>query len=138
MGLTGYYHMSIQGYERIATPVTGILKNYNFHWSQEAEVAFQLLKEVFAKPLVLALPSFSMTFTIHCDAFANAIGVVLMQKGRSITFYNQNLKGRSLMMSTYEKKLFTLVSVILRWRPYLLGETFVVKTDKQSLKHLLD
>jgi hypothetical protein len=40
-------------------------------------------------------------------------------------------------MSTYEKELFTLVIAIQKWRPYLLGQSFVVKTDQQSLKFLL-
>jgi hypothetical protein len=40
-------------------------------------------------------------------------------------------------MSTYEKQLFALVTVIQKWMPYLLRQSFVVKTDQQSLKFLL-
>lgn len=42
------------------------------------------------------------------------------------------------MMSTYEKELFALVSSVIKWRQYLLGQAFVVCTNQQSLKHLLD
>ena len=31
-----------------------------------------------------------------------------------------------------------MVVVVKKWRPYLLRRTFVVKTDHQSLKYLLD
>jgi hypothetical protein len=39
-------------------------------------------------------------------------------------------------MSTYEKELFVLVTAIQKWKPYLLGQSFVVKTNQQSLKFL--
>jgi hypothetical protein len=66
------------------------------------------------------------------------IGAVLMQNGRPIAFLSQALKGRALHMSTYEKELLALVSVVQKWRPYLLGQTFIVRTDQQSLKFLLE
>jgi len=31
-----------------------------------------------------------------------------------------------------------LVSAVQKWRPYLLGQLFVVKTNHQSLKYLLE
>lgn len=42
------------------------------------------------------------------------------------------------MLSTYENEMFALISALLNWRLYLLGHTFVVKTDQQSLKNLID
>jgi hypothetical protein len=41
-------------------------------------------------------------------------------------------------MSTYEKELFALLTAIQKWRPYLLGQSFVVRIDQQSLKFLLE
>jgi hypothetical protein len=41
-------------------------------------------------------------------------------------------------MSTYEKQLFALVTAIQKWMPYLLRQSFVVKTDQHSLKFLLE
>lgn len=61
---------------------------------------------------------------------------MLMQDHRHIAFLSKALKGRALHMSTYEKELFALVTAIQRWRPYLLGQTFVIDTDQQSLKFL--
>lgn len=36
-----------------------------------------------------------------------------------------------------KKKLLALVSVVGKWRHYLEGHHFIIKTDHQSLKHLL-
>jgi hypothetical protein len=51
---------------------------------------------------------------------------------------SQALKGKALFNSTYEKELLSLVSVVQKWRPYLLGQSFKIKTNQQSLKFLLE
>lgn len=37
-----------------------------------------------------------------------------------------------------KKKLLALVTVVGKWRHYLEGHHFIIKTDHQSLKHLLE
>ena len=87
-------------------------------------------------PLVLTLPDFSKPFIIECDALGVRIGAVLMQGQRPIAFHSQALKGKGLHLSTYEKEFLALVSAVKRWRLYLLGKPFIIKTDHQSLKFL--
>jgi len=60
-----------------------------------------------------------------------------MQDSRPLAFYSKALKGKALHYSTYENELLALVSIVKKWRPYLLGQTFKIKTDHQSLKFLL-
>jgi hypothetical protein len=40
-------------------------------------------------------------------------------------------------MSTY-KELLALVAAVKKWRPYLLGHFFIIRTNHQSLKFLLE
>lgn len=61
-----------------------------------------------------------------------------MKGGRAIAFLSQALKGRALELSTYEKELLAVVLSVQKWRPYLLGHHFTVRTDQQSLKYLLE
>lgn len=40
-------------------------------------------------------------------------------------------------LSVYKKELLAIVMALQKWRPYLLGWHFKIKTDHQSLKVLL-
>jgi len=129
LALTGYYQKFIRAYGSIAAPLTGMLKKNAFVWTTVAKEAFQSLKTTVTQAPVLALPNFSQQFVIECDASGLGIGAVLMQERRPIAYLSKALKGNALHMSTYENELFALVTAIQKWRPYLLGQSFVVRTD---------
>lgn len=65
---------------------------------------------------VLGLSNFFQLFQIECDALGSAIRSVLLQKRRLISFFGQALKGRELILSTYENELVALVYVLCRGR----------------------
>jgi hypothetical protein len=138
LGLTGYYRKFINGYGSIAAPLTAMLKKNSFTWTEQAQEAFQTLKVAVTQASVLAPPNIAQPFLIECDASGVGIGAVLMQGGRPIAFLSKALKGKALHMSTYENELFAIVTAIQKWRPYLLGQSFVVQIDQQSLKFLLE
>jgi hypothetical protein len=115
-----------------------MLKKNAFRWTEEAKEAFLKLKSTVRQAPVLALPDFEEPFLIECDASGLGVGAVLMQGNRPIAFLSKALKGRALHMSTYMKELFALVTAVQKWWPHLLGRPFVVKTDQQSLKYLLE
>ena len=74
-------------------------------------------------------PTFTKTFIVECDASRNCIGSILMQQQRLIAFHSHVLKGSALALSTYEKEFLALISIVKKWRPYLVGRDFVIKTD---------
>lgn len=119
-------------------PLTTLLRKDSFHWNARADEAFSKLKEIMSTPPVLGLPNFSKSFVIECDGLGGGIGAVLMQEGRPLAYLSQGLKGKNLMLSTYEKELLASVMAILKWRHYLLGQIFKVTTDQQALKHFLE
>ena len=116
-------------YGLIVAPLTALLRKYSFTWTPAASKAFQLLKDAMSSPPVLALPDFTKPFVVECDASGLGVGVVLMQNQRLIAYHRQALKGKALALSIYEKELLALVVAVKKWRPYLLGRPFVIKTD---------
>lgn len=87
---------------------------------------------------VLSLPDFTKVFIIKCDVCANGVGTILIEGQRPLAFLSQALKGRNLQLSIYKNELMALVIAIKKWTPYLLGGSFIVKTDHHSLKYLLE
>ena len=87
---------------------------------------------------ILALPDFNTPFVIEAAASGVGLGAVLTQKGRPLAFFSQALAGRARYKSVYERELMAIVLAIQKWRHYLLGCHFMVKTDQKSLKHLLE
>ncbi|KAI3714972.1 hypothetical protein L6452_21935 [Arctium lappa] len=55
-----------------------------------------------------------------------------------IAYFSQALGLRAKKKSVYEKELMTIVFAVRKWRPYLLGQHFVVRSDQQSLRFLLE
>ncbi|KAJ4810364.1 polyprotein [Rhynchospora pubera] len=138
LGLTGYYRRFIKDYGTISKPLTNQLKKNAFSWDAQAEAAFSQLKQAVTSAPVLAIPDFSQPFIIETDASAKGIGAVLMQNKRPIAFLSKSLGVKAQGLSTYEKEFLALLTAVQKWRHYLIGAKFIIKTDQISLKHLLE
>ena len=132
------YSGIISYYRNIAKPLTLMLKKEAFTWTPDAEEAFSKLKLAMTRAPVLALPDFAQPFAVESDASGAGVGAVLMQKHSSIAFFSHALKGRNLALSTHDKEMLAILLAIKKWHPYLVGRTFVIRTNQRSLKYLWD
>lgn len=120
LGLTNYYQKFITSYGKIVAHLTDMLCKNSFSWTKESKDAFESLKQSMIQALVLALPNFHLLFVVECDGIWKWARVILMQEQRPIVYFSIALKGKSLLLSIYEKELMALVLAVKKWRPYLL------------------
>ena len=136
LGLAGYYRRFVEGFSRIATPLTQLTrKDTKFGWSEECEKSFQELKRRLISAPVLTIPSGSEGFVIHNDALGTRLGCVLMQHGKVIAYASRQLKEYERNYPTHDLELATVVFALKIWRHYLYGEKVEIYTDHKSLKY---
>ncbi|GKA70256.1 putative mitochondrial protein [Tanacetum coccineum] len=136
--LTGYYRRFIKGFATISQPLSNLLKNNAFHWSTDAQISFENLKEAMIQTPVLALPNFEVEFMVETDASGIGLGAVLQQGGHPIAYLSKTLASKHQSLSTYKKEFMAVVMALEKWRGYLLDRHFKIRTNHFSLKYFLD
>ncbi len=91
--LASYYRKFIKNFVKIATPLINLLKKSSkaYQWDEACNDAFETLKDILVKVLVLKLLDFDKDFKIHSDASDFVIGGVLVQDGRPVAFESKKL-----------------------------------------------
>lgn len=132
LGLTGYYRKFVKHYGLMAKPLTQLLQKKHFQWSEQAQQAFDQLKQAM---MTTPLPDFTKTFVVETDASDSGVGAVLMQEDQPIVYMSKALGPAHQKLSIYEEFL-ALIMAVEKWRPYLQRQGFVIRTDHKSLSYL--
>ncbi|GJT02811.1 retrotransposon-related protein [Tanacetum coccineum] len=111
LGLTGYYRRFIKNFAIVAVPLS--------------------------QAPILVLPNFEDMFIVEADASNVGISAVLMQNGKPLSYFSRKLGPLMRLAATYQKELFAVVEAVYKWRQYLLGRCFTIRTDHMSLKELM-
>lgn len=61
-----------------------------------------------------------------------------MQEGHPISYLSKALSPKNKALSTYEKECMAILLAVERWRSYLLGQEFIIRTDHKSLSYLTE
>ena len=110
-------------------------------WTEDHTKAFEELKDIMVKPPLLAFPNAKDLFVLDTDASDVAIGAELcqMQNGveRAVSYASKVLNSAQKKYCTTRKELLAVVAFTRHYRHYLLGRSFVVRTDHASLVWLM-
>nr|GFA63689.1 reverse transcriptase domain-containing protein [Tanacetum cinerariifolium] len=110
LGLASYYRRFIEGFSKIAKPMTKLTqKNVIFDWGDKQEAAFQLLKQKLCSAPILALPEGAEDFVAYCNASHKGLDAVLMQREKVISYASRQLKIHEKNYTTHDLELGVVV-----------------------------
>ena len=137
LGLCTYYRRYVKGFSQFAAPLIDLTKKGAFTCTELAHKTFEM-KVIMSSCLVFALPNFSQPFVVECDASGEGLGAVLMQNHHPIAFESRKLKNYERHYSIYDKEMLAILHALTKFRQYLVGSKFKIKTDHNSLKYFLE
>jgi hypothetical protein len=91
LGMCTYYGKFVKGFSQLCEPLIDLTKKGALKWDEEAQIMMDKMKKVMSMCLVLALPYFSLPFTLECDASGEGIGAILMQKRHPLAYESRKL-----------------------------------------------
>jgi hypothetical protein len=104
--------------------------------TEAGALAFTRVKQALTSSPVLVLPDFAEPFEDVCDACRTppAVGVVLRQAGRPVTYYSSKLSDAELNYSVSDIEMPAVIPSLREWRSCLEGAQapFNLVTDHQS------
>ncbi|GJR12163.1 putative reverse transcriptase domain-containing protein [Tanacetum coccineum] len=112
LGLAGYYRRFIEGFLKIAKPMTKLTQKRSSLRSED--------------------------FIAYCDDSKKGLGAMLMQREKVIAYASRQLKIYEKNYTTHDLELGAVVFALKIWRHYLYGTKCTVFTDHKSLQHILN
>ena len=132
MGITGYYRRFIEGFSRIANPITSLQKKgKKFNWNQKCEDSFKKFKNLLITTPILRIADPNKYFIVCTDACNADLGGVLTQEGRAISYESRKLKVHEKNYATYDLELAAVIHALKMWRHHLIGRKFKLMTDNK-------
>ena len=147
IGFCSYYRDFIPGFSRVAAPLQELMigekkAKAKIVWSPAAEQSFSELKRLFLETPVLHYPAPVGKFILDTDASNTSIGAALsqIQDGREVplAFSSNSLSKTQRNYCTTKRELLAVVVYTKKYRHFLYGGNYLVRTDHSSLQWLLN
>jgi hypothetical protein len=96
------------------------------------------LKQLLRNAPILRIADPNEDFIVCIDACKERLGGVLSQNGFVICYESRKLKEHERHYATHNLELVSIVHDLSKWRHYLMGKRFELRTDHNGLKYLFD
>ena len=109
LGCLGFYSCYIKNLHVDSKPFYDLIRDStSFHWTEEHEKIFQMIKDRISEDTILAIPSTDYPFNIHVDSSNVGTGCILKQQfpegKRIISFNLRNFDKAEQKMSTLHRE----------------------------------
>jgi hypothetical protein len=116
MVITRYYRRFIEGFSKIAYPITSLQKKgTKFNWSQMCQGSFNKLKELLTLTPILKVANPDKDFTVCVDASKEGLGGVLTQEGHVICYESGKLKEHEKNYVSHDLELAAVIHALKMW-----------------------
>jgi Tol biopolymer transport system component len=83
-------------------------KQAKWRWGEDKQKAFNDIKKIIAKEVLLSYPDFSKTFQIYTDASHRQLRAIITQDGKPIAYWSRKLKEPAqTLYTTTERQLIS-------------------------------
>jgi len=147
VGMCNVFRRFVLNFARMAAPLTDLMGSRAPVLVPPAtplqQQAFDRLKEALKTPPVLALPRRGRKYIVDVDACGTHVGAALLQeqddgKLQPVGYISRRLAANEPPYGVTEKECVAVVWVSLKLRPYLEGIRFLVRTDHDFLRWVLN
>lgn len=136
IGMVNYYRDMWIRRSDVLAPLSKLTsKNVKWEWTEEQQKAFDCMKKIISREVLLSYPDFSKPFDIHTDASHTQLGAVLSQNNKPLAFYSRKLNPAQTRYTTTERELLAIVETLKEFRNILLGHEIRVYTDHKNLTY---
>lgn len=136
--MCGFYRRFVKGFSQVVVPLIDLTKKGAFSWSKSTQKSFNQFKNLMSSCPILAILDFSKLFELECDASGDGIGAILRQNKHPIAFESRKLKGSERNYFIYDEGMLAIMHALAKYRQYLVGGKFIVKTNHNGLKYFLN
>ena len=131
LGCLGFYSCYIKHLHVDSNSFYDLIRDStSFHWTEEHEKIFQMIKDRISEDTILAIPSTDYPFHIHVDSSKVGTGCILIQqfpeRMRIISFNSRVFDKAEQKMSTLHRELCGIVSAFQTYEHYNIGSPFPI------------
>ncbi|XP_064472857.1 uncharacterized protein K02A2.6-like [Ornithodoros turicata] len=144
LGMVNYCSRFIPRLAEIAEPLRALTRSeLEFRWTEDHQKALDKIKLLMSQSQTLAYFDVNKETCIITDAGPDGIAGILIQEAKDgkrpsiLAYYSRALSPTEKKYPQIDKEMLAIVSTVERFRVYLAGGKFLVKTDHLPLVSIL-
>ena len=141
-GVVNYLSIFCKNLQKLLKPIYDLTKKGRpFHWQEEQQQAFDIIKERMLNPPILHLPKPGGRYIFYCDSSRTHTGSSLWQiqegKPRLIGYASKSLPAPALNYSVTELEMTGMAVNIHLWRHLLHRVEFDCAVDHRAIPYIM-
>lgn len=144
LGFANFYRTFIKGFSKLTAPLTALVrKDQTFHWTADADKAFEKLKQMFVSAPLLVRFDHERETIVETDASGWCVGGILLQRDddgflRPCAFYSKKMLPAECNYPIYDKELLAIIRSLEAWDAELRSvRNFQIRCDHKNLEYFM-